>query len=99
MAGWRLSDDVVTRDDVLHFVSRMKALNFKLRDQYLYSNTGYTLAGLIVERVSGQPGRFRPRQYFPPLGDGQYALCQDARGDRPKIMPTDIGRVPTSPTS
>ena len=69
MAGWRLSDDVVTRDDVLHFVSRMKALNFKPRDQYLYSNTGYTLAGLIVERVSGRPlADFAHDNIFHPLG-------------------------------
>jgi CubicO group peptidase (beta-lactamase class C family) len=69
MAGWRLSDDVVTRDDVLHFVPRMKALNFKPRDQYLYSNTGYTLAGLIVERVSKRPlADFAHDNIFHPLG-------------------------------
>jgi CubicO group peptidase (beta-lactamase class C family) len=54
LAGWRMSDDVVTRGDVLGFVKRMEKLNFSPRDQFLYSNTGYTLAGLIVERVSGR---------------------------------------------
>src|SRR5262245_53344683 len=37
MAGWRMYDDVVTRNDVLHFVSRMRTLNFPPGEQYLYS--------------------------------------------------------------
>ena len=69
MAGWRLSDDVITRDDVLNFVSRMKSLNFRPGDQYLYSNTGYTLAAGIVERLSGQPlADFAHDRIFQPLG-------------------------------
>jgi CubicO group peptidase (beta-lactamase class C family) len=69
MAGWRLSDDVVTRADVFRLVSRMKALNFRPGDQYLYSNTGFTLAAAIVERVSGQSLReFAKTNIFQPLG-------------------------------
>jgi len=69
MAGWRLSDDVVTRDDVLRLVSRMKALNFRPGDQHLYSNTGFTLAAAIVERVSGLSLReFAQANIFQPLG-------------------------------
>ena len=52
MAGWRLSDDVVKGDDVLRLVKRMRTLNFDPQTQYSYSNTNYTLAGLIVERTS-----------------------------------------------
>ena len=69
MAGWRLSDDVVREEDVLHFVSRMRALNFRPGDQFLYSNTGYTLAALIVKRVSGLSLRdFAEARIFRPLG-------------------------------
>jgi CubicO group peptidase (beta-lactamase class C family) len=69
MAGWRLSDDVVTRADVLRLVSRMKALNFSPGDQHLYSNTGFTLLAAIVERVSGQSLReFAQTNIFQPLG-------------------------------
>jgi CubicO group peptidase (beta-lactamase class C family) len=68
MAGWRLSDDVVTRGDVLDLVARMKDLNFSPGDQYLYSNTNYTLAGLIVERVSGVSlAEFAHDNIFQPL--------------------------------
>jgi len=54
MAGWRMSDDTITRDGVLDLVARMKTLNFKPGTHFSYSNTNYTLAGLIVEKVSGQ---------------------------------------------
>jgi CubicO group peptidase (beta-lactamase class C family) len=69
MAGWRLSEDVVTRDDVINLAIKMKDLNFSPGDQYLYSNTNYTLAGLIVERVSGVPlVEFAHENIFRPLG-------------------------------
>ena len=69
MAGWRMSDDVITRHDVLDLVKRMKSLNFKPGDQFLYSNTGYTLAGLIVQRVSGKSlSDFAQDNIFKPLG-------------------------------
>jgi CubicO group peptidase (beta-lactamase class C family) len=69
MAGWRLSDDVVTRQDVLGLVSRMHALNFRPGDQYLYTNTGFTLAAAIVEKVSRQSLQdFAQANIFQPLG-------------------------------
>jgi CubicO group peptidase (beta-lactamase class C family) len=69
MAGWRLSDDVVTENDVLELVKRMKTLNFHPGSQFSYSNTNYTLAGLIVERVSGQSlADFARKRIFAPLG-------------------------------
>ena len=69
MAGWRMYDDAITRDDVLYFLRRMKTLNFSPREQYMYSNTGYTLAGLIVEQLSGQSlADFASNRIFEPLG-------------------------------
>jgi CubicO group peptidase (beta-lactamase class C family) len=69
MAGWRLSDDVVTENDVLELVKRMKTLNFHPGSHFSYSNTNYTLAGLIVERVSGQSlAEFARKRIFAPLG-------------------------------
>jgi CubicO group peptidase (beta-lactamase class C family) len=54
LAGWRL-EDVITEQDILDLIWRQTALNFTPGNQYLYSNTGYTLLGLIVKRVSGMP--------------------------------------------
>ena len=53
MAGWRMSDDVITRQDVLDLVERMETLNFPPGTNFSYSNTNYTLASLIVESASG----------------------------------------------
>jgi CubicO group peptidase (beta-lactamase class C family) len=68
MAGWR-GGDPKSMDDVLWLAARQRELNFPPGDRYLYSNTGYTLLAIIVERVSGQPLRaFAAERIFAPLG-------------------------------
>src|SRR5471030_689477 len=54
LAGWR-RDDVITEDDIFGLLVRQTALNFAPGMEELYSNTGYTLLGMIVKRVSGEP--------------------------------------------
>lgn len=69
MARGRFEEDRVTEDDVLEIVSRQETLNFEPGTEYLYSNTGYTLAGTIVRRVSGKSLRdFADERIFRPLG-------------------------------
>lgn len=69
LAGWRLSEDVVRDEDVMDLVGRMRELNFKPGERYLYSNTGYTLLAQVVRRVSGQTLReFTRARIFEPLG-------------------------------
>jgi CubicO group peptidase (beta-lactamase class C family) len=68
LSGWRLSDDVVTQDDVSTLVSQMKTLNFAPGTDFVYSNTGFTLAGEIVRRVSGTSlAQFVGNSIFMPL--------------------------------
>ncbi|HKN67845.1 MAG TPA: serine hydrolase domain-containing protein, partial [Gemmatimonadaceae bacterium] len=53
----------------LDLVAHQKALNFPPGTEYSYSNTGYVLAGIIVERVSGQTlDAFTQARLFKPLG-------------------------------
>ncbi|MEO7083486.1 MAG: serine hydrolase domain-containing protein [Gemmatimonadaceae bacterium] len=53
----------------LDLVAHQKMLNFAPGSEYLYSNTGYALAGLIVERVSGKTLQaFTQERLFRPLG-------------------------------
>lgn len=67
--GWRYSLDLITNDDVLYVVSRQKELNFPPGTKHLYSNTGYTLLGEIVKRVSGKSLReFTTENIYQPLG-------------------------------
>ena len=69
MARGRFEEDRITEADVLDVVSRQKALNFVPGAEYLYSNTGFTLLGTIVKRVSGKSLRdFADERIFQPLG-------------------------------
>ena len=69
LAGWRYSLDLITNDDVMSVVVRQKALNFAPGSEYSYSNTGFTLLGEIVKRVSGKSLReFTTERIFVPLG-------------------------------
>lgn len=68
LAGKR-SDDFYTDDEVMALLARQKTLNFAPGDEYLYSNTGYYLLGVIVERASGRSLReFAEENIFGPLG-------------------------------
>jgi len=53
----------------LDLVAHQKMLNFPPGSEYLYSNTGYALAGIIVQRVSGKSlNEFTQERLFRPLG-------------------------------
>ncbi len=68
LAG-KTDDDFYTPAEALELLSRQKALNFKPGDEFLYSNSGYFLLGLIVERVSGKSlAQFAKENIFDPLG-------------------------------
>ncbi len=53
MAGINI-DSVTTGDDALTLIARQKALNFAPGSEYLYSNSGFFLLSVIVQRVSGK---------------------------------------------
>ncbi len=68
MAG-RRGDEAFDNLEVLRVVARQKALNFKPGEEYLYSNSGYAVLALVVERSTGVPfGKFAEDQIFRPLG-------------------------------
>jgi CubicO group peptidase (beta-lactamase class C family) len=68
MAGWRVEEDIVTTPDILALVARQRDLNFDPGAEFYYSNTNYTLLGVIVERASGKSLRkFAEDEIFRPL--------------------------------
>ncbi len=68
LAGMAL-DEEHSRDEVLDLISRQGAPNFTPGERHLYSNTGYFLIPIIVERVTGQSlRRFADERIFGPLG-------------------------------
>ena len=66
-AGMR-SDDAYAANDVLAFAARQKGLNFEPGAEYNYSNTGYILMAIVVQRASGKTLRqFAAGEIFTPL--------------------------------
>jgi len=56
-------------DDVLELITRQKELNFEPGEEYLYSNSGYFLLAVIVERASRKSLReYAEEHIFRPLG-------------------------------
>jgi CubicO group peptidase (beta-lactamase class C family) len=67
--GWPRGSRVHTHEHVLDIVARQRSLNFTPGSEYLYSNTGYNLLAIIVQRVSGRPfADFTRTEIFEPLG-------------------------------
>ena len=62
-------DDVTGGDEALAIIARQRQLNFAPGTEWLYSNSGYFLASVIVERVSGKTlPDFAAARIFEPLG-------------------------------
>lgn len=71
---------VHTMTTILELASRQKGLNFRPGAEFLYANTNYTLAAIIIERVSGQSlQRFTDQRLFRPLGMSQTRWREDFR--------------------
>jgi CubicO group peptidase (beta-lactamase class C family) len=69
LAGWPRMTRIYTPADVLDIIVRQKRLNYRPGTEYSYTNSGYNLMALIVERVSGRPlAAFTAERLFEPLG-------------------------------
>ena len=68
-------------EDVLTAISQFPAMLSDPGDEFYYSNTGYDLLGLLIERISDQPyGRFMRDNLFMPLAMANtFALPSDRR--------------------
>jgi CubicO group peptidase (beta-lactamase class C family) len=68
LAG-RRDEDAFDNDAVLRSVARQRALNFMPGDEHLYSNSGYAVLALAVERATGTPfADYAHATIFTPLG-------------------------------
>jgi CubicO group peptidase (beta-lactamase class C family) len=68
LAG-RRGDEAFNNQDVLDIAVRQKELNFKPGTQFLYSNTGYGMLAVVVERVTKKKlSAFAEENIFAPLG-------------------------------
>jgi len=71
----------MTPRQIVAFVDK-DTLDFAPGTKYSYSNTGYVLLGMILEKVTGQPyATYLQRQFFTPLGLTQTSYCPDKPKD------------------
>ena len=69
MAGWPRTTRFYTLGDVLSIAARQKALNYRPGTVYSYTNTGFNLLAIIVERVGKVTlAQFSHEHLFVPLG-------------------------------
>jgi CubicO group peptidase (beta-lactamase class C family) len=67
--GWPRTTRVHTHIHMLDIASRQMALNYPPGEYYSYTNTGYNLQAVLVERVSGMSfAEFSKKRIFEPLG-------------------------------
>lgn len=69
LTGAGRGDRVINQDLAFDVITHQRALDFKPGAEYSYSNSGYNLAAIIVERVSKQKfPAFVEERLFKPLG-------------------------------
>ncbi len=79
LAGWNWLD-AVPEAYALDVIARQKHLNFEPGSKYSYSNSGYYLMAVVVERVSGQRfSEFTRDHIFQPLGMLHSRFYDDRR--------------------
>jgi hypothetical protein len=102
LAGDPPGTQVHSQAVILDLIARQRGLNFTPGEEFLYTNTNYVLAAIIVERVSGQSlQRFTDRRLFQPLGMSQTRWREDFRtvvpGRATAYAPADAGLVANMP--
>lgn len=84
LTGVGRGDRVIDNNIALDVIIRQKYLDFTPGAEYSYSNSGYQLAAIIVERVSKQKfGDFVGERIFKPLGMTKSSWREDYR----KLVP------------
>lgn len=69
----------ITNNDVYNLILEETSLNFYVGDKFEYSNTGYVLLSMLIEKVSGQSfSDFLKDNFFVPLGmKNTYVFTED----------------------
>lgn len=76
--------DDITNGDVFEFLAGLDSLEFAPGEKYSYSNSGYLLLAMIVEKVSGEPFySFMENNIFQPLGMGNTLVWNDTKPEIP----------------
>lgn len=106
--NWNKTRFATNRDIIHELVKYKPAKLFEPGQRYEYSNTGYTLLAVVIERVSGKPfGQFLQEHIFTPLNMTNTKLYQGRYNPQPlenlalgyitdslgnKLLPDDLGK-------
>ena len=68
LGGWR-DADIKTNGDILRLAASQKEMNFAPGTRFQYINTGYTLMGIAIKRITGKSLReYTDENMFEPMG-------------------------------
>ena len=69
VTGWPRGTRAYINDDALRIAAAQRSLNYPPGSEYSYTNTGYNMLAVIVQRVTGQSlAAFTKARLFEPLG-------------------------------
>lgn len=78
LSGWPRGLRAHRREDAMALLVRQGGLNFEPGHEYLYSNSNYVLATLVVERAAGKPfAEVTRTRIFEPLGMTRTSWRED----------------------
>ncbi len=81
----------MTEKDVFNILLKQKALHFKPGDKFEYCNAGYSLLGMIIEKISGQSlNDFLSDNIFRPLGMNHTSVNQPADRNSERAVGYDM---------
>ena len=76
---WEATGAPLAQDFVLDYL-RDRPLDFEPGSHWAYTNSGFYLAGMVIERASGRPwADYLAKAILEPLGLGDVRLCDDVR--------------------
>ncbi len=80
--GWAKTwNDEMSPDAIVTFVAA-DTFDFAPGTSYRYSNTGYVLLGMVIEKASGQTyAKYLDARFFKPLGLRQTSYCPSKTSD------------------
>ena len=80
IGGWPRGSRAHTNQDALAIIARQRSLNYDPGTEYSYTNSGYNLLAIVVERVSGASlAEFTRARLFEPLGMRSTSWRDDFR--------------------
>lgn len=78
LAGWPRWTTSYGQADALAAIARQRGLNHPTGAEFSYTNSGYNLLAILVERVSGQTfDAFMTQEFFKPLGMNHTSWRRD----------------------